>query len=136
MRKKIFLLAVSVFIHVFCEDPGQFFLTAAKSVPRIGRSPNRNPNLDFEKFFLKASKSVPRIGRGNDNPFNMNQNSWEGPIRYLTWKDLDSFFEYHPDLLATADSNYLRLFDEDSSDPSEVRVKRSPFIYAKPQKKN
>lgn len=34
-----------------------FFLKAAKSVPRIGR---RND------FFLKAAKSVPRIGRRDE----------------------------------------------------------------------
>lgn len=51
------------------EDPGgNFFLNAAKSVPRIGRNSNKNNNnnADFEKFFLKASKSVPRIGRRNE----------------------------------------------------------------------
>ncbi|XP_026676113.1 uncharacterized protein LOC113465639 [Diaphorina citri] len=43
----------------------EYFLKAAKSVPRIGR---RDDN-GFLKYFLKAAKSVPRIGRRDDNGF-------------------------------------------------------------------
>lgn len=48
------------------EESHNYFLTAAKSVPRIGRSANKHGNSDFEKFFMKASKSVPRIGRRDE----------------------------------------------------------------------
>jgi hypothetical protein len=44
-----------------------YFLKAAKNVPRIGRSNSKNTNIDeMGKFFMKASKSVPRIGRRNE----------------------------------------------------------------------
>lgn len=53
-----------VFDFADCQEQPKVFLTAAKSVPRIGRS--NKGNSEFEKFFLKASKSVPRIGRRNE----------------------------------------------------------------------
>lgn len=44
----------------------QDFMFAAKHVPRIGRSANKNGMSEFDKFFMKVSKSVPRIGRRNE----------------------------------------------------------------------
>lgn len=55
----LFILTISAY-QMNCDD--DFFLKAAKSVPRIGRRSKPN-NENFEHFFLKASKSVPRIGR-------------------------------------------------------------------------
>lgn len=61
-----YLLSLLIFHLTKCDD--DFFLKAAKSVPRIGRRTKSN-NDDFEKFFLKASKSVPRIGRRGPQEF-------------------------------------------------------------------
>ncbi|XP_076257486.1 uncharacterized protein LOC143194721 [Rhynchophorus ferrugineus] len=108
---------------VIAEDPDPFFLTAAKSVPRIGRSPNRNPSLDFEKFFLKASKSVPRIGRGNDVPFPNDQDIWDSPVAYRTWGDIANLYEYHPELFTNSDLGAQDLLSDRVSEGG--RFKRS-----------
>lgn len=71
VQSKIFLASclfcIVLVLSVNCDE--DFFLKAAKSVPRIGRRTKSN-NEEFEKFFLKASKSVPRIGRREPQDLN------------------------------------------------------------------
>nr|UDO48204.1 ecdysis triggering hormone [Colaphellus bowringi] len=127
-----------IFLFVNCEEETpNFFLTAAKSVPRIGRS--NKANSDFEKFFLKASKSVPRIGRRNENspmPFDdpgkdMNQKHYKSPFVCLpdpTWSEIADRYEYDPELFSNP--AYLTQLEEMlGDDPNvyewdKVRVKR------------
>ncbi|CAG9766498.1 unnamed protein product [Ceutorhynchus assimilis] len=91
-------------IVVSGEESKHFFLTAAKSVPRIGRSASKNGNSDFENFFLKASKSVPRIGRENNEGINsIDNDGWASPMKYPNWNDIAYLYEYQPELFASDD---------------------------------
>ncbi|KAH1001065.1 hypothetical protein HUJ04_013324 [Dendroctonus ponderosae] len=102
-----FRLLIALFgmclLAVASEESPKYFLTAAKSVPRIGRSANKHGNSDFEKFFMKASKSVPRIGRRNENPATIEQALWQNPLSRLNWNDIAYFYEYEPELFASGD---------------------------------
>ncbi|CAH1110333.1 unnamed protein product [Psylliodes chrysocephalus] len=130
--RTLLLLSICIFslIHCFEEQPN-VFLTAAKSVPRIGRS--NKDNTDFEKFFLKASKSVPRIGRRNENPFlhyDEIEKEYAQPnnFKYPAWSELADRYEHNPELF----SNPHLLYEMDKvmgDDPSiyewnKVRTKR------------
>ncbi|XP_060523531.1 uncharacterized protein LOC132700320 [Cylas formicarius] len=112
------------------ENP--FFLTAAKNVPRIGRSPHRNGNSDFEQFFLKASKSVPRIGRRNENMESPRNEDWQGTTRQIklpNWSEIAERYEYEPELFVSP-GNFGENEGEMADDPSiyhwdNFRIKRN-----------
>nr|CAH7759413.1 unnamed protein product [Callosobruchus chinensis] len=114
---------------VFSEQSPNYFLSEAKSVPRIGRS--NKGSSDFEKFFLKASKSVPRIGRRNENTHVEEEGSdkdLHGKIRYPTWSEIAERYEYDPELFQNP-LNLMKLEEEMGDDPSvynweKVRLKR------------
>ncbi|KAG5888007.1 hypothetical protein JTB14_016631 [Gonioctena quinquepunctata] len=119
-----------VFQVVHCdEDTPNYFLTAAKSVPRIGRS--NKGNSDFEKFFLKASKSVPRIGRRNDNSYtrfeDLNMDNQKN-FKFPTWSEIAERYEYDPELFSNP-AALSRLEEMVGDDPNvydwdKVRMKR------------
>ncbi|XP_072387023.1 uncharacterized protein [Diabrotica undecimpunctata] len=128
----LFLLSIYTFQCMLCsEEIPNVFLTAAKSVPRIGRS--NKDNTDFDKFFLKASKSVPRIGRRNENPYLhydevQKEYGTKNNYKYPTWSEIAERYEYEPELF-TNPQMLLDLEKAMGDDPSiydwdKVRIKR------------
>ncbi|CAH1117265.1 unnamed protein product [Phaedon cochleariae] len=124
------VLTISAFCFIDLSTGEQgtpnFFLTAAKSVPRIGRS--NQDTSDFEKFFMKASKSVPRIGRRNDNPHPHDMDMLQNGFKYPTWAEIADRYEYDPELFSNP-SFLSKLEEMMGDDPNvydweKVRVKR------------
>ncbi|XP_056636664.1 uncharacterized protein LOC130445160 [Diorhabda sublineata] len=132
LYRTLLLLTIYFLSFINCsEEMPKVFLTAAKNVPRIGRS--NKDNADFEKFFLKASKSVPRIGRRDENPYLHYEEVQKeyGPqnnFKYPTWSEIADRYEYEPELFSNPQA-LLELEKALGDDPNiydwdKVRIKR------------
>ncbi|CAG9860036.1 unnamed protein product [Phyllotreta striolata] len=138
---KLFLFSACIFHLNYCfEEQPNLFLTAAKSVPRIGRS--NKDTTDFEKFFLKASKSVPRIGRRNDfiffhsinsnfqNRYDEIEKTYMQPknFKFPSWTEIADRYEHDPELFSNPQILYemekMLGDDPNAYEWNEVRTKR------------
>ncbi|RZC37993.1 hypothetical protein BDFB_012577 [Asbolus verrucosus] len=123
-------LTVVFFVNILLDSTlaeGNYYLQAAKNVPRIGRSSssNKNSNIDqMGKFFMKVSKSVPRIGRRNED-FDYDQ-AIDRREQSPTWSDIADRFEYEPEVLTSPEVlEHLEMRDDPSAyDLDKIRLKR------------